>query len=626
MIPDLPWEPKLGAVCEAGGTCRFTVWAPDAEEVSLHLVAPQDCVIPMQRAAGGYHTLTLEGVEPGARYLYRLGGVERPDPASRSQPEGVHGPSEVVGGYPWQDAGWPGVLLEDYVIYELHVGAFTPEGTFDAIIPHLDDLAALGVTAVEIMPVAEFPGARNWGYDGASLYAVESAYGGPDAFKRLVDACHARGLAVMLDVVYNHLGPEGNYLRAFGPYFTERYHTPWGDALNFDGPHSDEVRRFFVENALMWVTEYHVDGLRLDATHVLFDFSARTFLEELIQVVHEQARHLNRRVVVIAESDRSDDRLLRPRALGGYGIDAQWSDDLHHALHTLITGDDSGYYEDFGGFSQLVAALRRGFVYSGGYSPFRQRTHGSFGADLPASSFVVCTQNHDQVGNRMNGERLGHLASFAEQKLAAGMVLLSPYIPLLFMGEEYGEPAPFLFFTSFEDPALGEAVTGGRREEFAGHRWEGEAPDPQAVETFERSKLDLSLRREGHHGVLLGFYTALLRLRRTIPALRRLDKDRMDVTGYERERVLVWRRWYDESEVAAAFNFSDEPQTLALPLPAGEWHVLLHSEDARWQPAGEAPPGPAPGPIAADGPAQVTLGPKAFVLYGRGVPAVEETS
>jgi maltooligosyltrehalose trehalohydrolase len=578
-------QPPLGAILDAEGRCQFCVWAPESEQVTLHLLSP-DRLMTMERDADGYHRLTVENVPAGALYSYQLKeGVDRPDPASRSQPQGVHGPSQVMeSSFSWTDDRWVGIPLEDYIFYELHVGTFTPEGTFGAIIPHLESLKALGITAIEIMPVGQFPGERNWGYDGVNIYAVQQSYGGVDGLKRLVNACHEHGLAVVLDVVYNHLGPEGNYLNDFGPYFTDRYHTPWGSALNFDGLQSDEVRRYFIENALYWIKDFHIDALRLDATHAMLDFSADTFLEVLVATIHREAHRLNRHIYLIAENDRSDDRLLRPRELGGYGLDAQWSDELHHTLHTLLTGELVGYYEDFGKFPQLVSALKRGYVYAGEYSPFRGRHHGTFQSDLPAERFVVCTQNHDQVGNRMNGDRLAQLVSFESLKLAAGVVLLSPYLPLLFMGEEFASSSPFLFFSSFEDPELATAVSKGRKEEFKGHNWGDEVPDPQDEATFQQSKLDHSLRDQGHHRVLLDFYTELIRLRKSLPALSNLDKDRMEVIGFERDQVIFMHRWHADSDVIAVYNFSDQPVSLTLPMPQGDWKCQLHSADARWHP------------------------------------------
>jgi maltooligosyltrehalose trehalohydrolase len=555
----------------------------------------------------------------GTLYLYQLrDGIERPDPASRSQPQGVHGPSKVVDStFAWTDDRWVGIPLDRYIFYELHVGTFTPEGTFDAIVPHLEKLKTLGITAIELMPVGQFPGERNWGYDGVNIYAVQHSYGDAKSLKRLINACHEHGLAVVLDVVYNHMGPEGNYLNDFGPYFTERYHTPWGAALNFDGPHSDHVRRYFIENALCWITEYHIDALRLDATHAMLDFSADPFLEVLVATVQREAHRLNRRVYLIAENDRSDDRLLRPPELGGYGLDAQWSDELHHVLHTLLTGEAFGYYKDYGKFSQLISALRRGYIYSGEYSPFRERHHGTFKTDLPAERFVVCTQNHDQVGNRLKGDRLSHLVSFKSLKLVAGIVLLSPYLPLLFMGEEFASPSPFLFFSSFEDPELAVAVSKGRKEEFAGHNWGDDVPDPQDETTFQQSKLDHGLRNQGHHRVLLDFYTELIGLRKTLPALSNLDKDRMEVIGYERDQVVFMHRWYEESDVIAVFNFSTQPVSLTLPVPHGAWKCLLHSADARWQPETHNQTAPEIPTWEGETPAQLSIPATSFILMVR---------
>ena len=391
------------------------------------------------------------------------------------------------------------------------------------------------------MPVAQFPGGRNWGYDGVFPFAVQNSYGGPEGLKRLIKACHQRGLAVVLDVVYNHLGPEGNYLAAYGPYFTQRYRTPWGPALNFDGPDSDEVRRFFIDNALYWASEYHIDALRLDALHAIVDLSPQPFVAELAETVHRARERWNRKFYLMAESDLNDVRLVRSPDLGGYGLDAHWNDDFHHALHTVLTGEQTGYYSDFGRLEQLAKAWREGFIYSGEYSPYRRRRHGSSSRDVAAERLVVFAQNHDQVGNRLGGERLSQLVSFEALKLAAGAVLLSPFLPLLFMGEEYGEVAPFGYFVSHSDPALIEAVRQGRQEEFAAFGWPGEPPDPLDEATFLRAKLDHRLRREGKNKVLLEFYRELLGLRRELSVLTDLGRRDRDVQGYEREKVL-WVR------------------------------------------------------------------------------------
>ena len=561
----------LGAISLADGRCRFRVWAPQADTLEVRLVSPVERVLPLTKGKDGYFYGTGDHVAAGSRYLYRLpGGKERPDPASRSQPEGVHGPSQVIAAaFPWTDQGWGGLSLSNYVIYELHVGAFTPTGTFDAVIERLPGLQELGVTALELLPVAQFPGTRNWGYDGVFPYAAQNSYGGPEGLKRLVAACHQRGLAVVLDVVYNHLGPEGNYLWDYGPYFTDRYRTPWGDAVNFDGPYSDEVRRFFLENALYWISDCHIDALRLDGLHAICDNSSQPFLAELARAVQAGAARLNRRVYLMAERDRNDTRLIRAPEVGGYGLDVHWNEDFHHALHALLTGERQGYYQDFGQLSQLAKAYREGFVYSGQYSPYRKRRHGSSSRYLPPGRFVVFAQNHDQVGNRLQGERLSRLLSFEALKLAAGAVILSPFIPLLFMGEEYGETAPFHYFISHLEPALVEAVRRGRREEFAAFAWQAEPSDPQSEETFHLCKLDHDLKEQGNHQILWEFYRELLRVRRQVRAW--LDPAPGDRAVYQDEpQEVLWVRVGDDGrETALGMNFSDRPATLAFPWPTG---------------------------------------------------------
>jgi maltooligosyltrehalose trehalohydrolase len=548
------------------------------------LLDPPERFVPLSKRRRGYHEAVVEGVEPGTRYRYRLDGVlERPDPASQCQPEDVHGPSQVVDAhFDWDDGAWCGLPLRDYILYELHVGTYTSEGTFEAIIPYLPALKALGITAIELMPIAQFPGQRNWGYDGVYPFAVQHSYGGPSGLKRLVQACHRQGLAVVLDVVYNHLGPDGNYLGDYGPYFTERYKTPWGGALNLDGPDSDEVRRFFIDNALFWVTEFRIDALRVDAVHAILDHSAQPFLQELGLALQARAEQMNRRIYAIAESALNDTRIIRSRELGGYGLDAQWNDDFHHALRVLLTEDRSGYYQDFGELGHLAKAFREGFVYTGDYSAYRRRRHGNSSLHMPARQFVVFAQNHDQVGNRMFGERLSQLVSLEALKLAAGAVLLSPFIPLLFMGEEYGEVAPFQYFISHLDTQLVDAVRRGRREEFASFAWHAEPPDPQDMATFQRAKLNHRLRSEGHHRTLFEFYQELIRLRKELPALAQLSKEHLLVVGFEREKILCLRRWCDVQQVWLMLHFGHSPATLRLPWKAGLWHKQLDSAEVRW--------------------------------------------
>jgi len=450
----------------------------------------------------------------------------------------------------------------------------------------------LGINAIEIMPVAQFPGERNWGYDGVYLYAVHNSYGGPDGLKRLVNQCHKKEIAVVLDVVYNHLGPEGNYLWDYGPYFTDKYKTPWGSAMNFDGAYSDEVRNFFIENALYWFKNYHVDALRLDAIHAIFDMSAKHFLEELVERVAEFSEGEGRKFYLIAESNLNDARVIRPREIGGYGIDSQWCDDLHHSLHTLLTGEDEGYYIDFGRLDQLVKSLKEGFVYSGQFSAFRKRRHGNSSKDRPGQQFVVFSQNHDQIGNRKLGERLSRLVPFEGLKLAAAVIILSPYVPLLFMGEEYGEEAPFLYFVSHSDPDLIEAVRKGRREEFIEFNWQGEPPDPQSQETFIESKINWERRKERRHKILLDFYKKLIGLRKETPALQKLDKKNLDVWGLEQERAVFMTRWNhgNKSRVFCIFNFNHGSLSLENPFPRGIWKKVLDSSDKTWSGPGASLP------------------------------------
>ncbi|MGH9357283.1 MAG: malto-oligosyltrehalose trehalohydrolase [Terriglobia bacterium] len=608
-------ETQLGANYLGEGRCGFLVWAPRAQRVDMHVVGPAERSVPLHSRTRGYHSAMVEDLNPGARYFYLLDGEkQRPDPASRFQPDGVHGPSEVMDPcFEWHDATWRGLPLQDYIIYELHVGTFTAEGTLDGAAGRLDKIQSLGATAVELMPVAQFPGSRNWGYDGVYPFAVQDSYGGPQALKSFVDACHARGLAVILDLVYNHLGPEGNYLADFGPYFTGRYHTPWGAAVNLDSAGSDEVRRFFIENALRWVNEFHCDALRLDAIHAMVDLSGRPFLEELGEAVHASAERLNRHVYVIPESDLGDSRIVKVLELGGYGLDAQWSDDFHHALHTLLTGEKNGYYQDFGKVSQLAAAFHAGYVYQGEYSEHRQRRYGSSTEALSARQFVVFSQNHDQVGNRPFGDRLAQLVSGEQIKVAASAVLLSPFIPLLFMGEEYGETAPFQFFVSYSDPDVIEATRRGRRDEFAAFRWQGEIPDPQDERTFLNSKLNPHSSRAISCRWLTEYYRELIRLRRSFAALRLLSKDKIDVRSWEAERVLVVRRWTGTSEATLLLTFRPDPVSLTFPLPPGVWQKALDSTDAKWSGPGSS----LPGELESTGSAKLSLPPHAALLFCR---------
>ncbi len=565
-----------GTIVNEHNTFKFIVWAPVKNKVELHLVTPGDELIPMLRDERGYwHVTVAADTTQELRYYYRLDdAVDRPDPASHYQPEGVHGPSQTINhsGYQWQDQQWRGIELKKMVLYELHVGTFTASGTFRDIIARLPELKKLGINALELMPVAQFPGARNWGYDGVYPYAVQDSYGGPMELKEMIDACHQIGIAVIMDVVYNHLGPEGNYLGEFGPYFTARYHTPWGRALNFDDADSQPVRDYFIANALHWFRNYHIDGLRLDAVHAIFDTSAYHFLQELADKVAVFDQNSGRKHYLIAESDLNDPRLIRSPNRGGYGLDAQWCDDFHHSLRTLFTGEQTGYFADYGELSHWVKALQEGYVYSGQYSCHRRRHHGRPAHDIPPDRLVVFSQNHDQIGNQMTGERLSGKISFAAQKLMAAAVLLSPTIPMLFMGEEYAETAPFLYFVSHGDPELIAAVRKGRKEEFKTFQWSGEPPDPQDEATYLKSKLDWNQRRHGNHRIMWNFYRKLLAIRKRLPAAAKRDDPSIKVISVGNRNPVIIYRGSRKQRWLILYNFSPEivDFTVAEKFSAGE--------------------------------------------------------
>jgi maltooligosyltrehalose trehalohydrolase len=624
------WRLEFGARPLPEGGTVFRLWAPLADRVAVKVVAPYERTFEMERAAGDVFEARAADVTAGADYFYLVGGGrELPDPVSRHQPAGVHGPSRVVDpeAFAWSDEGWRGPALKDYVIYELHVGTFTPEGTFAAAAGRLAHLKSLGVTAVELMPVAEFPGGRNWGYDGAYLYAPQSTYGGPEELKKLVDACHREGLAFVLDVVYNHLGPEGNYLGEFAPIYSDVYKSPWGSALNFDGADSGGVRRFFIDNALYWLTEFHVDALRLDAVHAIYDAGPRHFLEELAAEFRALGRAAGREVYTIAESDLNDARVIRPAGEGGYGIDAQWSDDFHHSLHALLTGVGNGYFADFGRMADLAKAIEEGFVYSGDYSNFRRRKHGTSSVERPGEQFVVSAQNHDQIANAYWGDRLGTLLDPERQKLAAALLLCgAPNVPMLFMGQEWGETAPFLYFTSHTDAALGEAVREGRKAEYASFvREEGETAsalggfaDPQSPETFEQSKLVWSRLGESPHSEMLNFYRGLLALRREQACLSNCDKTQAAVSfSEERKWMSVERGDAGGSRAVLLCNFAGEAGEVPVPAATegGAWQLALWSGDAAYGGAGLGRPPETLRGEGAGSPTPVRLQPGGVALY-----------
>ena len=554
---------------------RVWVWAPRAGRSVEVVVGEQRIALAPADVGHGRWAGEVPGLEPGGDYAFSIDeGAPRPDPRSGHQPHGVHGPSRVVdhGAFGWSaaDAAWHGFHLPGAVLYELHVGTFSPAGTFAGVAEQLDHLVDLGVDAVELMPVVEFSGRRGWGYDGVDLWAPHHAYGGPEGLKSLVDACHARGLGVLLDVVYNHLGPAGNHLSTFGPYFTDRHRTNWGEAVNLDGPGSDEVRAFVVENALMWLRDYHVDGLRFDAVHALLDESAQHVLEQVAGEVRALSAHLGRPLWLIAESDRNDPRYVRAPDLGGYGFDASWADEWHHALHGVLTGERSGYYDEFGSFALLAKVLRQAWAFDGTYSPHRDRTHGRSPLGLPGSAFVVAAQNHDQVGNRATGDRLGALVSPGRLRIAAALLLTAPFVPLLFQGEEWGASTPFLYFTDHDDPALGRAVSDGRRREFTHFGWDpAEVPDPQAAGTFERSVLCWDEIAEPPHAELLAWYRSLVALRKAHPDLTTAPAGSPSVTYDEAAAWIVARR----GALTVAVNLAATAQ--AVPLLGCGPHALL---------------------------------------------------
>jgi maltooligosyltrehalose trehalohydrolase len=544
----------------------FRVWAPGAARAEVDISGQR---YPMTAATQpGWWQAEVAAAGDGTDYAFRLdGGDPLPDPRSPRQPYGIEGASRTYGhsAFAWTDRGWRGGPLHGSVIYELHVGTFTPEGTLDAAIGRLGHLASLGVDTVQLMPVAAFPGEHGWGYDGIHLWAVHEPYGGPDALKRFVDACHARRLAVLLDVVYNHAGI-GNRLGAFGPYFTQAHVTPWGPAVNLDQPGSDEVRAFLIENALMWLRDYHLDGLRLDAVHAFEDHRALHFLEQLALEVQALAAPLNRDLVLIAESDLNDPRLVTSREAGGYGLTAQWSDDFHHAVHAAITGERQGYYADFGSMAALAHTLARVFFHDGRWSQFRGRTHGRQ-VDIfrvPAYRFLSYLQNHDQIGNRATGDRIGAAVHPDLIKVGAGLVLTAPYTPMLFMGEEWGADTPWQYFTDHVDPGLAEAVARGRREEFARYGWDAaDVPDPEDDATFARSKLDWSQPCRAPYRDMLAWYTGLIALRRARPELTDPRLDGVRACYDEQGRWLVVHR----GRLRIVANLGPSPQRLPLGAP-----------------------------------------------------------
>lgn len=591
-----------------GGTAAVSLWAPEAKSVQFRL---KDEDIEMNKKDFGYWEIEALSIKPGDSYQFVVNGeTVIPDPASLLQPEGVHGVSEAfdTSKFNWTDAAWKNPLLKDYLLYELHTGTFTEEGTFDGIINKLDYLVELGITAIELMPVAQFPGNRNWGYDGVFPFAVQHSYGGPDGMQRLVNSCHEKGLAVILDVVYNHVGPEGNYFSLSGPYFTDKYHTPWGSAVNFDDAWSDGVRNYFIENVLLWFRDFHIDALRLDAVHAIKDFGVKHLLKEIKEEVDLLMKATGKRFYLIVESDLNDHKYINPTIQGGYGMDAQWIDEFHHALRVTAGEPAIGYYADFSGIAHLEKAYRDAYVYDGMYSATRLRTFGGKADGNGGQQFVVFSQNHDQVGNRMSGERSSKLMSYEMQKLLAGAVLCSPFLPMLFMGEEWGETNPFLFFTSHGDPELIEAVRKGRKAEFKDFHTDGESPDPQSENTFAQSKLQWGLQKKGFHKDLLAFYKTLIGIRKHYAALHNTDRGQMMVTSDTLTNCLTLRRWEQEQQVLCLMNFSDQVQSMAIPADKPHWRKILDSADLCWN-------GPAAAAPAIDALQLVHIQPESILIY-----------
>lgn len=575
---------KVGAHYFPDKTCRFCLWAPAKKKIELDIISPVKLRVSLRKKKRGYWYTELKNISPKSRYFYVLDGKKRlSDPASFFQPDGVHKASQIIdhNKFHWQDANYKPAPLESMIIYELHTGTFDKKGTFEGIADKLNYLTDLGINAIELMPVAQFPGARNWGYDGVYPFAVQNSYGGCAGLKKLVNACHKKNIAVILDVVYNHLGHEGNYLSYFGPYFSKKHQNPWGKEFNFDEEYSYAVREFFVQNALYWFEHYHIDVLRLDAIHGITDLSANHFLQELSLAVEKWSRKNKKKVYLIAESDLNDSKVVTPGKENGYGLDCQWNDDFHHSLHTLLTGDDKGYFGDFGKISHLAKAYEEGFVYSWNYSSFRKRFHGSSSEKIPACKFIVFAQNHDQIANGSCGERLSYLVDYERLKLSAGVVLLSPFVPMIFMGEEYGEENPFLYFTSFFDKNLIEAIKKGRQKEFSAFTCKGRLPDTQSYKTFEKSKLDWKKINSPKNKKLYKFYKHLIALRKKTPVLHYLTKKNLKTTIFEKQKCLVLERWLKKEKLLYFVNFSADDSTINYRL-SGSYAKVVDSSQKKW--------------------------------------------
>jgi maltooligosyltrehalose trehalohydrolase len=566
-----------------GNTCTFRVWAPAAKRMVLHIVHPEDLKVEMHKDEEDYFETTVSNIDPDARYYFMPDGKEDvPDPASNYQPEGISGPSMLVNhtAFLWEDSDWQGIPQEELMLYEIHVGTYTEEGTFEAVIGKLDHLMELGINAIEIMPVAQFSGSRNWGYDGVLPYAAQHSYGGPEGLKRLVNACHKKGIAVFLDVVYNHFGPEGNYFDKYGYYVTDTYKTPWGGAVNYDGPWSDAVRDFISDNVIYWLRHFHLDGLRFDAIHAIFDSSAQTIWALIDKKRKLLEKETGKQYILIAESDLNNPQVIQDIGINGFGFDAQWLDDFHHAVYVLLDKNGQEYYEDFGLTEQVTKAINEGFVHSGEYVTARKRKYGTSSKGIAGNRFVIFNQNHDQVGNRSDGARIVTLTGDKQYKMAAALLMLSPYIPLLFMGEEYGESAPFLYFINHTDPQLIKAVREGRKKEFEKFYKNSEPYDPQDISTFTKSKLNWDLPASGKNKEILDWYKKLIILRKEHPALKVFDKSFVNAFTIGKHGLGLLR--WDEPQLHhlfAVFNFGDIEMEVSMPSKVLHWKILLSTDE-----------------------------------------------
>ena len=576
----------IGVNFDEDKRAEILLWAPYAEEVRIN-ITELDVAIALAPQDFGYWLLSTDLLHPGQTYTFEItnknGLINRPDPSSLLQPEGVHGDSQAVdlSLYPFTDHAWKGMPLASYIIYELHVGTFTQEGNFLGVEQKLDYLIDLGINAIALMPIAAFPGQRNWGYDGVYPFAVQESYGGPLGLQNLINVCHKKGLSVILDVVYNHFGPEGNYMEEYAPYFTDKYHTPWGKAINFDDAFSDGVRHFFIENVMMWFRDFHVDALRLDAVHAIKDLGAKHILAEIREQVDLLSKKMDRDYHLIVECDLNDPKFTNPIAQNGYGMNAQWLDEFHHSLRVAAGQPRDGYYADFNGIEQLAKSYHDAYVYDGIFSTERQKTFGQKATHNLGEQFIVFSQNHDQVGNRLLGERTSVLVSFEMQKLMAGAVTIAPYLPLFFMGEEWGAPSPFLYFVSHSDSQLIEAVRKGRAEEFKALHLDREAPDPQQEETFLRSKLQWDLLADESRQQMLSYYKALIALRKSNPVLRAPDRKRLKTSVHQHQQCLAITRWNETSELYCLLNFSAEVQEVLLPEEA-KWVMAFNSAETTY--------------------------------------------